>query len=216
MTQSPGQAAPSDNRPRVRADASARRVARVYAEALLDEAMAQGAADEVRAELEQLLQRVAGADPLLASFFLGGVVGRASRASAIKAAFEGRASPILVNFLLVLNDHDRIELLRPVAEAYAELLEERTGKVPVTVRSAVPLTDEQRQRLVQQIRETSGREPVLDEAVDPALLGGLIVQVGDYRYDASVRTKLDALRNQLIERSSYAIQTGRDRFSSPV
>ena len=58
------------------------------------------------------------------------------------------------------------------------------------------------------------REPVLIPKVDPDILGGLIVQVGDWRYDASVRHQLDIIRNQLIESSSHEIQVGRDRFSS--
>jgi F-type H+-transporting ATPase subunit delta len=48
--------------------------------------------------------------------------------------------------------------------------------------------------------------------VDPSLLGGLVVRTGDYVYDASVRTRLETIRKQLIERSSHEIQTGRDRF----
>ena len=51
-------------------------------------------------------------------------------------------------------------------------------------------------------------------SVEPELLGGLVVQVDDWVYDASVRTRLDILRKQLVERSSHAIQSGRDRFSS--
>ena len=67
-----------------------------------------------------------------------------------------------------------------------------------------------------QLRDLWQREPILESAVDPDLLGGLVVQVGDWLYDASVRTQLETLRNQLITRSSHEIQSGRDRFSSPV
>ena len=58
------------------------------------------------------------------------------------------------------------------------------------------------------------REPVLELTVDPTLLGGLVVRVGDNLFDGSVRTRIDTLRKQLIERSSHEIQSGRDRFSS--
>ena len=55
-------------------------------------------------------------------------------------------------------------------------------------------------------------EPLLEEKVEPELLGGLVVRIGDWVYDASVRTRLDEIRNQLIERSSHGIASGRDRF----
>src|SRR5205823_9417294 len=105
-------------------------------------------------------------------------------------------------------------LRHPILSAYRGLLEHRTGKVRVRLRSAVPLDDGQRERLLGQLRDLWHREPILESAVEPDLLGGLVVQVGDWLYDASVRTRLDTIRDQLIERSSYEIQSGRDRFSS--
>ena len=57
-------------------------------------------------------------------------------------------------------------------------------------------------------------EPVLDVQVDPELLGGLVVRVADWQFDGSVRSRLQNLRNQLIENSSHEIQSGRDRFRS--
>jgi F-type H+-transporting ATPase subunit delta len=74
----------------------------------------------------------------------------------------------------------------------------------VTVTTAVPLPDDQRERLRQELREKYKKEPVLTTKVDPALLGGLVVKVGDWLYDASVRTRLTNIRKQLIERGSHA------------
>jgi F-type H+-transporting ATPase subunit delta len=216
MTPSPGAGPAVEQSPELRADASAQRVARVYAEALLEEALQRGNTEEILNELTALLSEVAGADPLLRSFFLGGVVSRNRRTTALTTALTGRASEMLVNFLLVLNDHDRLELLRPILAAYRALLEERLGRIQVHVRSAVPLADDFRERLAGQLRTTLEREPILDLTIEPDLLGGIVVQVGDYLYDASVRTRLDSIRNQLVESSSHAIQTGRDRFSSAV
>jgi F-type H+-transporting ATPase subunit delta len=194
--------------------AGAARIARTYAEALLAEAEKRNAAEEVLEELRALREEVAGKDPLIASFFLGGVVGRDRRADALRKSFEGRVSDLFLNFLLVLNNHDRLELLRPVETSFRSLLEQRQGKVRVSVASAVPLPDDQREVLVSRLRKLLDKEPVLDESVDPDLLGGLVVQVGDFRFDGSVRTQLESLRHQLIERSSHEIQAGRDRFSS--
>lgn len=199
---------------RPEADAGAVRVAQVYAQALLDDAEKHHCTAEIEQELDMLVRNVAGKDPLLASFFLGGVLGRDRRRAVLHNAFDGRVSELFLNFLLVLNDHDRLELLRLILEQYRQLREQREGKVHVYAVSAVPLTGEQQERLVQHVRELTGQEPVLETVIDPEILGGLIVQVGDFRFDASVRSQLAKLRNQLIERSSHEIQAGRDRFSS--
>jgi F-type H+-transporting ATPase subunit delta len=205
----------TESRPEFKADASAQRIARVYAEALLDEAQRQNAAEATLEDLEALLRDVSASDPLIAAFFLGGVIGRETRAKVLRDAFGGRSSDILLNFLLVLNEHDRLELLRPILSSYRDLLEVRTGKVRVLVRSAEPLPDDQKDRLVGELRDMLHREPVLEMSVDPDLVGGLVVQVGDWLYDASVKNRLESLRDELVERSSHAIQVGRDRFSSP-
>jgi len=207
MTETP------DTYVRATIDVSGQRVARVYAEALLDEAQAHHLADQVLEELELLQRDVAGSDPLLANFFLGGVVGRQTRADALRRAFEGKVSDIFLNFLLVLNDHQRLELLRSIIEQYGTLYEARTGKIRVRVRSAVPLDDDHRNRLTEELRQATRLEPILDARVDPELLGGVVVQVADFLFDGSVRAQIETIRNQLIESSSHAIQAGRDRFS---
>jgi F-type H+-transporting ATPase subunit delta len=113
----------------------------------------------------------------------------------------------------VLNQHERLNLLRPILAAAKELRDQRAKRIRVQVRSAVPLADDQADRLRQQLRESLRLDPVLRTEVDPELLGGVVVRVGDWLYDASVRARLDSIRNQLIERSSHEIQSGRDRFS---
>jgi F-type H+-transporting ATPase subunit delta len=121
---------------------------------------------------------------------------------------------LLVNFLLVLNDHDRLDLLRGIHQAVHELQDERAGKIKVVVRSAVPLPDDQGEQLRQQLRASYHKDPVLQLQVDPELLGGLVVKIGDWLYDASVRRRLDDIQHQLIESGSHEIQSRRDHFRS--
>ncbi len=198
---------------RLHVSPTAQRVARIYAEALYAEAKSRNALESVLGELQALLAEVSS-DSVLRSFFSGGVGGRDRREETFKKVLTGQVSDIVLHFLLVLNEHERLEVLRPVITVFATLVEERSGKVPVKVRTAAPLPDDQRERLINQLRELTRREPVLEEKIDPDLLGGLVVQVGDWRYDASVRHQLELIRNQLIESSSHEIQAGRDRFSS--
>jgi F-type H+-transporting ATPase subunit delta len=195
-------------------DDALRRVAGVYAEALLGAAAKRQQAEEVYEEFQALVGDLFRREPQLEAFLASRAVGRDRKAEVLRQAFEGRCSEVFANFLYVLNDHDRLDALRAVAAAYRDLYEVRTGRLRVQVRSAVPLPDDQQDRLRQELREAFHKEPILETRVDPDLLGGLVVRVGDWLYDASVRTRLETIRNQLIERSSYEIQSGRDRFSS--
>ncbi len=195
------------------ADVSAQRVARVYAEALLNAADKQGQSEQVLESLESFIRDVFPAEPQFEAFLQSSAVGRERKAQVIDKVFEGKASPVFVDFLKVLNQHERLNLPRPILTAAKELRDERAKRIRVKVRSAVPLADSQTNRLVEQLRQNLKLEPVLQTEVDPDLLGGVVVRVGDWLYDASVRARLDSIRNQLIERSSHEIQSGRDRFS---
>ena len=227
-------------------DDATRRVARVYAEALLNAAAKRGQEQALLQELQALVGEVFARDPDCEAFLASAAIDRNRKAAVLRGAFEGRADELLVNFLLVLNEHDRLGALRAVAAVYRELYDERTGRMNVRVASAAPLSDEQQERLRQKLREQFQREPVLhtrldpdsqdlgrparvigvDKATDLAVIkidapsalptvklgNSEQVQVGDWVWDASVRTRLDEIREQIIERSSHALQFGRNRF----
>jgi len=163
--------------------------------------------------LESFIRDLFPAEPQFEAFLQSSAVGRERKAQVIDKVFEGKASPVFVDFFKVLNQHERLNLLRPILTAAMELRDERAKRIRVKVRSAVPLADSQTNRLVEQLRQNLELEPVLQMEIDHELLGGVVVRVGDWLYDASVRARLDSIRNQLIERSSHEIQSGRDRFS---
>jgi len=188
----------------IEADVGAMRVARVYAQALLDAATKQHKADEVLEEYRELVDSALRPNPQLAAFFANKTVNKEKKAELLRKLFTGRVSDLLANFLQVLSNHERLELLGPILQAYVELNNERARRVVVEVRSAVPLLDHQRERLANELRQSLRLEPVLDARVDPDLLGGLVVRVGDWLYDASVKSRLETLRNQLNERGLHA------------
>ncbi len=189
-------------------DVSSQRVARIYAEALYNAAEKRNEVAAVLGEFDALIDDVLTSHPELETFLLGSAVGRRQKREVLERTFDGRLGETLLNFLCVLNDHDRLSLLRGIHTLLKELADERAGRVPVRVTSAVPLADDQRERLRAELRESFRKEPVLDERLDPDLLGGLVVRVGDWQYDASVRTRLDNIRKQLIERSSHVTNQG--------
>jgi F-type H+-transporting ATPase subunit delta len=193
---------------------SERRVARVYAEALLRVAEERGQAEDVGRELQSLVTEVYNKSPDVEAALASPVVRRSAKAPVLEHAFKNKVSDLLFNFLIVLNAKDRLSLVRHVAAAYRHALDERAKRVRVSVRSAIPLSDEQAEQLKEAIGRATGLDPVLRPTVDESLLGGMIVQIGDQVFDSSVRNRIEAIRNQLLARSSYEIQAGRDRFSS--
>jgi F-type H+-transporting ATPase subunit delta len=184
-------------------DSGSQRVARVYAAALLDAAEQRNETGRVLEEFAALVEDLFRADPQFEAFIASGAISRRPKAEVIHRAFDGRASDVFRNFLLVLNDHLRLDLLRGIYNAAKELYEERSGRMRVSVTSAVPLADDQRERLLQELRRKYNKEPILTTRVDPALLGGLVVRVGDWLFDGSVRARLENIRKQLIERGSH-------------
>lgn len=178
------------------------RIARVYAESLLEVAARDGQADDAGAELDALVRDVLGKDPQAAAFFASPSVTRRTRGPVLEAALATAASPLVRKFVGVLNQNNRLDLLGHVAAAYRALLDKRAGRVLVKVRSAVPLSDDQRQELTRTLAESLRKEPTLDIRTDPELLGGMVVQVGDKVYDSSVRARLAALRTQLTARGT--------------
>lgn len=190
------------------ADVDAQRVGRIYAEALLNAAEKNGQGDAVLGELEGLVGEVL-ANPTIEEFLRSGAISRDRKPPVIESAFRGRASDLLVNFLQVLNNQNRLDLLRAILVAYRDLMDQRARRARVHVRTAVPLPDDQKDSLLHLLRDAMQREPVIDTEVDPELLGGLVVQVDDYVFDGSVRSRLTHLQNQLLERGTHAITQGR-------
>ena len=187
---------------------------RNYAEALLN-----ASGDEVNAvleELEAICSDVLQAQPRFAAILGSPSVSVLEKDRILTDTFEGRALPTVVRFLRVLNRHGRLGLLSTVTRQARATLDRRQNRKPVTVRSAVPLDEGQKAAVLSRLASMVNATPVITLEVDPSLIGGLVVQVGDDVYDASVRTRLERIRGRLIERKTHEIQSRRDHFSYPA
>ena len=143
--------------------------------------------------------RAAADSPEVGRFLSSPAVGKKVKAAALAAALKGNASDLLRGLVGVLGQNNRLDLLRGVAAAYRELLNERGGRVRVKVTAAVALSDAQKAALAASLKDILGQDPMLDVRVDPDLLGGLVVQVGDTVIDTSVRSRLQSLRTLLLD-----------------
>ncbi len=195
-------------------DESAVELSRSYADALLNAAKEEMGA--VLDDLDAIVVDVLQGHPRFAEILDSTSVSSLEKDRIIVQVFEGRTLATVVNFLRVLNRHGRLGLLTLVAQQARTAFDRKSGRRAVTVRSAVPLDDAQRASLQERLTNLIGATPQLKLEVDPSLIAGLVVQVGDDVYDASVRTQLHRLRDRLIERKSHEIQSRRDHFSYPA
>jgi F-type H+-transporting ATPase subunit delta len=182
-------------------------VARVYADAMLDLAERRGEADALREEIEAVAAEVER-DADFHAFLLTPRVDVGTRAETLERIFRHRASDLLVDSLQVLNRKGRIGLVPAISAAYAHAHDVLRRRIEVAVASAVPLTDAQRQAVRAAVARRSGLEAILQETIDPALLGGLVVKIGDQKADASVATQIHALGQALLARASREIHRG--------
>jgi F-type H+-transporting ATPase subunit delta len=178
------------------------RLAKVYAEALLAAAMKQNAVEATGDELSQFVSAVLDASPQIESFLDSPVVGKKAKNTALEGCLPGRVSHLLRGLFHVLAQNSRLDLLHGIAWAYQQLLDVRAGRVPVKIASAVALSEPQQAALASTLADILKHQPVLKLRVDPDLIGGMVVQIGDRVFDSSVRTRLQTLKNRLLETPS--------------
>lgn len=193
-------------------DPSAKAVAQVYATAYLDAAATAGVANPLE-ELTSFFDDVLKAHPEFASLLSSQAVSADQKQTLLERTVGPKASPFFANFLKVLAGHDRLDLIPAVVEEAWLLQESRSNQKRVQVRSPLPLTDAQLNEIGDRLRSQLQFEPILQPSVDPSLLGGVVIQIGDTVYDSSLRTRIRILRNRLRERYLNEIQSGRNRFS---
>jgi F-type H+-transporting ATPase subunit delta len=172
-------------------------VVQAYARALLELAEGERQADAVAGELSQLRQ-LWDTEKSFALFLSNPAVKQHERAGVLDRAFAGNASRMLMNFLGVLNVKGRLSLLRAIAIAYQELLDEKRGRVKAEVTVAVPLSESDLEHVRQSLSASFKKDVQVQQKLDESILGGLVVKVEDKLMDASVRAQLETMRKQLL------------------
>jgi F-type H+-transporting ATPase subunit delta len=172
-------------------------VATAYAKPLLELAREQDQAEAVGEELRGL-KEVVDSNPDFAEFLANPAVSEAERGEVLQRTFEGRVSPLLSNFLRVLNTRKRLGVLSQISQAYDELLDELFGKIEVDVTVAQRLAPEELEEVRRRVSEALGKDAVVHQYVDESIIGGLLLRVQDRLIDASVRIQLRTLRNQML------------------
>ncbi|MGP1310267.1 MAG: ATP synthase F1 subunit delta, partial [Phycisphaerales bacterium] len=155
---------------------------------------------------------VARWDARFAEFLSSRILATKDRAKSIRAILDGKADPMVVNLLLVLNDKDRLGHLGVIARAYDEIVQEKFGRVEVDVITAAPVDDDQLNALKAKLQARLGKEPVLHRYHDASMIGGLKLRVGDQLFDASIDTRLRRMRQRLSSTGMAAMKARTDRI----
>jgi F-type H+-transporting ATPase subunit delta len=175
--------------------AASRSSARRYAEAAFEIAQADGTLDEWLRDLKLAADAVG--QPAVERLLANPAVAVAVRVQAADDALGKRIADKTLNLVRLLIRRRRIELLPQVARRYEELYERQKGIVRATITSAAPLDDAELQAIQSRLSQMTGGTLRTDVSVDPSLLGGVIVRIGDRMIDGSVRGRLERLRNRI-------------------
>ncbi len=167
-----------------------------YARALFEMAQAEDAVTRVEGELFRLRELLAETPDLL-KFLKDPNIQREGKRQALAELFGQRVHPVVLNGLLALSDSDRAGDLGKVIDAYMSVAAAAKQTVSGEVTTAIPLDAALRERIETVLAQSTGKNVRLFERVDPAILGGAIIQVGDQVIDGSLRRKLDQLSEQL-------------------
>jgi len=195
-------------------DVTVDQVARVYAKAFMGLAAKSSSADSLVEELKSVIAEVLDKFPQLEKTLASSLVSDEQKEQILDRIFGKFATTQVLNFLKVLSRHGRLDLLRHVVRNVEKLNVERSGRTNVEVRVAADLDDDLREEIVSRIRRAIDREPLLNIRIDPSLIAGIVVRVGDTVFDGSLKTRLEQARRDMIARAIEQIETQPARFAT--
>lgn len=172
-------------------------LAHKYSRAIFELAEEDGKLEQYGKELLEIKKDLE-AVPAAKAFFANPQVERKAKKELVTKMYEGELSPSIYHFLLLLVDKRRFALLGVIAEQYREMANAARGIVIADVTTAQPATKAQQEKIAQKLQQVTGKKVELRLHENPALLGGVVVKIGDRRIDGSVAGRLQALQKELL------------------
>lgn len=170
--------------------------AKRYARAIFELAKEQGLIEAWGQRLERVREVLT--HPQARTILANPSIDVRRRQDAVGALLDGRVGPEGVNLAKLVVGANRIDDLDAIIEEYGRLADEDAGRLRATATTAVPLSQAEASNLVASLSRRWGREVRLDARVDPMIIGGLVLRIGDRVIDASVATRLQQLRRRLV------------------
>lgn len=175
-------------------------VASRYAKSLIDLAEEQGSLEAIKNDIESF-NRVCKANTELQAVLRNPIIGPDKKIAILNSLFGSDANPMILAFFKIMVNKGRSEVLYPTAKEFINEYNRRQGIVNATVISAAPLTSESIQKIRDVVTEATKGTVVLDAKVDPDLIGGFVLKVGDRQFDASISTSLQKLKKEFAQKA---------------
>jgi len=171
-------------------------VARRYAEAFFSIAQEAGKIDDYQTELANIVQSIEEVEGLK-QYFAHPLVPNLEKKDVAKQLFSSKVSAVTLNFLLMVLDKKRQTYLEVIFKEYEEMADESRNIKKAELISAMPVSDEDVKSLAETLSSSTGKTIQLELTIDPAMLGGVKIRMGDKIIDASVAKKLEMLKKNL-------------------
>ncbi|NLD10639.1 F0F1 ATP synthase subunit delta [Aminicella lysinilytica] len=171
-------------------------IARIYATALFEAADDNGSVDEVKDELIQL-DKIFEKEKDFDKLMINPAISNASKKEMMKEIFEGKISKEVLSFLCILIDKNRQYNFHNIVRQYCDIFDEETGIGEGVIYSAVKLTDAQMKKFQEETGRLLQKNVMLRNKVDTSLIGGVKIFVDGKIVDASLRSRLDKLAEQI-------------------
>ncbi|MDB4477007.1 ATP synthase F1 subunit delta [Rhodopirellula sp.] len=185
-------------------DTGAEQLGKTYARALIGAAKSAGIADKIIEQLGVVVDECLGTSPQLRAAFASPQIDDSEKIKVIDRLFGEDFDPVLVKFLKVMAGRGRLAHVDAVRVAADAIHDEMLGRLVATVQTAVPLDDALRSTIEEQLGSIMQKQVRLSESVDPDLIGGMVIRVGDRVFDSSVSNRLDTLARRT--RSGFSSQ----------
>ena len=195
-------------------DADAQQIGQSYATALIGAAENAGKLEQVVEELEAFVAECLVPLPQVAAALESPRLPVEAKVSIIDKAVAGKVSQEFHNFLRVLARHGRFDCIRVIVKEARKQLTAKLGRVAVLVRSAVALDDAMLQRIAEKLKTAIGSDVELHAEVDPDLIGGLVIRIGDTVFDGSIARRLLRMREKAVRKTHEVIRHQGERFVS--
>ena len=185
----------------------------VYAKALLGVGEKSGNTEDLISELQEVNQAIA-ALPKLREAMVAPQIGSEEKLTLLEKAFKGKTSPSMMNFLKVIVQKDRFDCLPAVAISAREMFDQLTGKIQATLVTATEVDSQTQANIADQLSKKLGKQVELKPTVDPSIIGGIVVRVGDTVYDSSVAGQLEQVRVKATQKAADSIRGHLNRFTN--
>lgn len=171
-------------------------ISRAYADALYEICIEENSLEEIMQQSAQLAEIMA-ANPEFVKLLNAPTVTKEEKTDLVDKVFFGKINKSLLNFIKVMVERKDTQEINASFADFEKLYNKHNNIEKATATTAVPMSDEQKAKLVAKLNALTGKNVVLTNIVDPACIGGVILQFADVQYNDSVAGKLEILRNQL-------------------